>query len=99
MRQARQRYRGNSIEDLEHLAPHANSNGSTAPADANKGNEIGTVDIEDQAKLTDAVSERELRHSILHEVVTRGQWLLGLLVLQSSSSFVLQGFTGLLQVQ
>lgn len=59
--------------------------------------ELCTLDEEEERKVASASTSATETADVLDEVWTRGRWLLGLLVLQSSSSFVLDHYQELLR--
>jgi len=98
MRQARQRSHSATLPDDVEKASSAHSLAGSDEARLGKGHPVRPGELDEALGVGEGTGERDLRSRLLNEVLTRGRWLLGLLVLQSSSSFVLQSFTQLLQV-
>mmetsp|Transcript_6903 Transcript_6903/g.25449 ORF Transcript_6903/g.25449 Transcript_6903/m.25449 type:complete len:256 (-) Transcript_6903:1027-1794(-) len=97
MRQARQRSHSATLPDDVEKASSAHSLAGSDEARLGKGHPVRPGELDEALGVGEGTGERDLRSRLLNEVLTRGRWLLGLLVLQSSSSFVLQSFTQLLQ--
>ena len=69
-----------------------------AKAKGERGREDGELGVDlDLEDLSPSKSKSDLDDNILSEVYARGRWLVGLLVLQSSSSFVLDRYQDLLK--